>query len=74
MRFGRSVPDGFLPVFRVPTEADAKLLVVSACETNLDGDYIARELAHEQNLDNLDAFSQRLESVWDRIQQRREDK
>lgn len=65
MRFGRSVPDGFLPVFRVPTEKDAKNLLVLACPRNLDGEFVAPDLVVEQTLENLEAFSLRLQRAWD---------
>lgn len=71
MRFGRSVPDGFLPVFSVPTEDDAQELLVAACARNWNGDFVARELAHEQTIENLIAFGDRLASVWAHIQARR---
>lgn len=58
-------------MFSVDTEKDARDLIVLACETNARGEYIARELAHEQTLDNLQAFSDRLARTWDMLQQRR---
>lgn len=63
MRFGTDLPDGFLPIFSVGSEDEAQALLVMACETNMDGAYIARELAVEQNLDNLVSFGKRLEDV-----------
>ena len=51
-------------MFRVPTEADAQRLLVAACETNVHGEFVARELAEQQTLANLDAFSERLEERW----------
>ena len=53
MRYGRTVEDGFLPVHSVDTEAQARALLVAACSTNLDGEFIARELAHEQTVGGL---------------------
>jgi hypothetical protein len=70
VRFGRSVPDGWLPVYRVRSEKEAKRLLIAACQTNLDGEFLARELLREQTLENLDAFSARLEAVHKMIQQR----
>lgn len=65
MRFGRSVDDGFLPVFSVNTEDEAKRLLVLACGTNASGEFIARELMEEQALDNLYAFGDRLEGLYE---------
>ncbi len=60
MRYGRSVPKGFLPVYSVDTEAEAEKLLVLACGRNEAGDFVARELAREQSIDNLFAFGDRL--------------
>lgn len=62
--YGVSVPEGHLPVFSVDTEAEAKSLIVLACETNGRGEYIAKELVMKQTLDNLQAFSDRLDKTW----------
>lgn len=43
---------------------------MAACEKNIDGEHIARELAQEQTLENLHAFSDRLAETWDRMQER----
>lgn len=51
-------------MFSVPTEKDARSLLIAACSTNLKGEFIARELVHEQTLENLYAFSDRLAQVW----------
>lgn len=64
---GTVVPEGSLPVFSCDTEEEAKQLIVLACETNVAGEYIARELAHGQTLDNLEAFSDRLADIAERI-------
>lgn len=61
MRFGRTVERGFLPVFSVDTEEQARDLLIAACPTNLRGDFVAPELVHEQTLPNLHAFGDRLE-------------
>ncbi len=37
--------------------------MVTACPTNLDGEFIAPELAHEQTLENLEAFGDRLHEL-----------
>lgn len=67
MRYGRAVEEGCLPVFSTDTEEDARRLLVAACSTNLDGEFVARELAEEQTLENLRAFSDRLAETWKRI-------
>ena len=71
MRFGRSVPDGHLTVYRVDTEEEARDLLVLACPKNMQGEFVAPELAEEQNLENLDAFNQRLERAHAIIKKRR---
>jgi hypothetical protein len=60
VRFGRTVERGFLPVYAVDTEEQARTLLVSVCPRNLAGDFIARELADKQTLENLSAFGERL--------------
>lgn len=67
MRYGRSCPPGFLPVYSVDTEEEAQKLLVAACGTNLQGEFIARELADEQTIDRLRAFGDRLAEVHQRI-------
>lgn len=64
MRYGRSVEDGFLPVMSVDTEAEAKSLLTLACQTNYEGEYIARELVADQTMENLSAFGQRLDDLY----------
>lgn len=49
-----------MPVYSVDTEKEAHDLLVFACETNLAGEFIAKELVHEQTLEKLDAFGTRL--------------
>ena len=65
MRYGRSVEKGFMPVMSVDTEAEAKSLLTLACPLNLQGEYIARELAREQTMDNLFAFGDRLIKLYE---------
>lgn len=55
-------------MFSVDTEDDAKLLISTACPMDYSGRYYARELAEDQTLENLYAFSDRLAEVWDRIE------
>tara|TARA_R110000744_G_scaffold29871_3_gene70981 strand:+ start:377 stop:610 length:234 start_codon:yes stop_codon:yes gene_type:complete len=64
VNFGTVVPKGHLPVFSVDTEVQAKALLILACERDLDGNFIARELVEEQNLDNLYSFGERLAHIW----------
>lgn len=59
------IEDGFLPTLEVGSAKEAKALLVSACETNLDGEYVARELAQEQTLPLLAAFAWRLKRAHD---------
>jgi hypothetical protein len=73
VKFGRSVPKGFLPVFSVDTEAEAEQLLVLTCPRNLNMEFVAPELVHEQTLDNLHAFSERLQKGWDMIEKGRHD-
>jgi hypothetical protein len=63
VRYGRTVPKGFLPVFAVGTEKEAKDLLTLACPTNLKHEFIAPELARVQNLANLRKFGERLEKA-----------
>mgnify|MGYP001566969360 CR=1 FL=1 len=74
MRFGRTVPidKGFLPAFSVNTEAEARDLLILTCPTNINGEYIAPELAEEQTLDNLYAFGERLKRGYAMLNARRE--
>jgi len=51
-------------VFSTDTEEEAKALICLACEKNMRGEYIARELVHEQTLENLQAFSDRLDDLY----------
>lgn len=69
MRYGRTVEKGALAVFSVDTEHEARRLLSFSCATNMDGDHIASELVKEQTLDNLDAFSDRLQRAYDFIQE-----
>jgi len=69
--YGRSCPSGRLPVFSVDTEQEAIALLTLACPTNMNGEFIAPELAYEQTLENLDKFSDRLEKCHQVIKQRK---
>lgn len=71
MGFGPKLPDGYLPVFSVDTEEEAQALIVLACPRDGDGHHYARELAQEQTLENLQAFSDRLAKYYDLMQENR---
>ena len=45
---------------------EAGHLLVLACSTNLDGEFIARELVEAQTINNLMAFGMRLQALYDR--------
>lgn len=63
--FGRGpIPNGALPVFSTNSEDEARRLIVACCPTDHEGNYYSRELAHEQTLENLEAFSMKLEGVY----------
>lgn len=70
MRYGRTVEDGFLPVYSCDTEEEARQLLVVACSTNMEGEFIARELATDQSLEHLQAFSDRLALVDEMMKNR----
>ncbi len=65
MRFGPKCEPGSLPVFSVDTEEEARSLLSLACERNMRGEYVARELVVNQTLENLQKFSDRLAAVWE---------
>lgn len=51
-------------MYSVDTEKEAEDLLMLACPTNTDNEYIAPELAETQTLENLDRFSDRLDRAW----------
>jgi hypothetical protein len=63
-------PDGFLPVFSVDTDEEARRLIVATCKLGNDGEYYATELLREQTLENLMKFSDRLAEVHDIMKER----
>ena len=71
VRYGVTVPDGFLPVFSVNTAEEAERLLILACRRNYDGQFVAPELAQEQTLDNLWAFGDRLERLYETMTEKR---
>lgn len=58
--YGTVVPEGSLPVYSLDTEEEAKRLITLTCGTTMQGEHYARELADQQTLPNLKAFSDRL--------------
>ena len=60
-------PTGSLPVFTTNTREEAEKLITLACTVGYDGEYIAPELAYEQTFENLEAFSARLEDLYNRF-------
>ena len=54
-------------MFSTDTEKQAHSLIVAACETSQAGDYLARELVTDQSIENLEAFSDRLAVVAERM-------
>ena len=67
MGFGTVVPEGHLPVFSTDTEEQARKLLVAACGTNMQRQFVARELAEEQTVENLIAFGERLAETAERM-------
>ena len=65
--YGRTCPEGMLPVFSTRTEEEARKLLVMACPTNAMGEFVARELVMEQTLENLRLFSDRLAMAHERL-------
>lgn len=52
-------------MFSVDTEKEAETLIVMTCPRDAQGSYYARELASEQTLENLVAFSDKLQKCQD---------
>ena len=63
MRYGRAVPDGYLPVFSVGSVEEAKRLLTLACPLNYENDFVAPELAETQDFKHIERFAARLEKV-----------
>ena len=59
-------PTGRLPVFTTDTPEEAELLITLACPLSYDGERIAPELAEEQTIENLNAFSARLADLYEK--------
>jgi len=69
--FGPKVPNGFLPVFSVDTEDEARELITLCCPLDHAGKPYARELAREQTLENLERFSDKLAQGYEIMKKRR---
>lgn len=54
-------------MFSTDTEDEARMLIVMTCPMGDDGNYYSRELAQEQSLGNLQAFSDKLQRTWDLV-------
>lgn len=68
MRYGRGAcPEGFLPIFSVNTEVEAKRLIAATCSLGLDGSYYSTEMARDQSLDQFARFGQKLALVYAHI-------
>lgn len=65
MTYGEECPPGHLPVYSVGSTEEAHTLLVLACPKNAGNQFIAPELAAEQTLANLSAFSDRLHRAHD---------
>lgn len=59
-------PAGRLPVFTTDTPEEAEFLINLACPLTYDGKRIAPELAEEQTIENLNAFSARLADLYEK--------
>jgi hypothetical protein len=55
-----------MPVFTVNDEKEATMLVALACPRGFDGKYYAPELAQDQTFENLEAFGNRLEELYNK--------
>lgn len=72
VRYGRTVEEGFLPLFSVDTEQEARDLITLTCPRDNDGTYYARELVQEQTLENLYALTDKMRTAYDRMQRSRQ--
>lgn len=72
MTYGRTCPKGYLAVYSVDTEEQARRLIATACPLARDGSgYYAPELANEQTLETLSAFGDRLHGLHQGLEIRR---
>ena len=54
-------------MYSVDTTQEAEELLTAACVTNLNGEYVAAELIHEQTIEHLWEFSERLAKTHQRL-------
>jgi hypothetical protein len=54
-------------VYSVADAAEARKLLVATCPTNVQGEFVAPELAEEQTLEHLAEFSDRLDAAHERL-------
>jgi hypothetical protein len=67
VRFGLKCQSGFLTIFSVNTEEEARNLLLITCPTNIHGEFVAPELSEEQTLDNLYSFGDRLAEAYKKM-------
>ena len=53
-------------MYAVGSEEEARKLLVMACSTNMEGEFIARELTEEQTISSLVVFSRRLHDLHEK--------
>lgn len=66
--YGTVVRRGSLPVYSVDNVAQAQQLIKLTCRRQIDGTYIAQELAIEQTLPVLYAFGRRLKTMHEKLE------
>lgn len=68
MRFGRGAcPSGFLPVFSVDDEEEARAVIVATCSRGDDGNYYSHDLAREQSVEALERLGEKMAAALKRI-------
>lgn len=67
--YGYRTPKGHLMAYSVADEQEARALLILACPTNYEGRFIAPQLAQEQTLANLQAFSDHLHQAHGLLRQ-----
>jgi hypothetical protein len=69
VRFGPKLPKGFLPVYSVADEEEARQLLIASCPRNYQNEFVAEELAATQDLERLQAFSDKLHKNHERLKE-----
>ena len=68
MRYGRGAcPEGFLPIFSVNSEDEAKRLLVVTCSLGPDRHYYSNEMAADQSIEQFARFGQKLARAYARF-------